>query len=64
MNLNGTLTTQLDFKYFTLRPNKFEEAYKYSRFLTFFSNDNYFNIEKECINSFNSFDKLLYVERC
>ncbi|CAD8170450.1 unnamed protein product [Paramecium pentaurelia] len=63
VNLNGTLTTDLDFKYFTLKPKNFEEAYKYSRFLTFFSNDNYFNADKECTNNFNAFDKLLYVER-
>ncbi|CAK76773.1 unnamed protein product (macronuclear) [Paramecium tetraurelia] len=63
VNLYGTLTTQLDFKYFTLKPRRFEEAHKYSRFLTFFSNDNYFNADKECTNNFNAFDKLLYVER-
>ncbi|CAD8131652.1 unnamed protein product [Paramecium pentaurelia] len=63
VNLYGTLTTQLDFKYFTLKPKKFEEAQKYSRFLTFFSNDNYFNADKECTNNFNAFDKLLYVDR-
>lgn len=63
VNLYGTLTTQFDFKYFTLKPQKFEEAQKYSRFLTFFSNDNYFNADKECTNNFNAFDKLLYVDR-
>ncbi|CAK81587.1 unnamed protein product (macronuclear) [Paramecium tetraurelia] len=63
VNLNGALTTELGFKYFTLNPKKFEEASKYSRFLTFFSNDNYFNVDKECTNNFNSFDKLLNVER-
>ncbi|CAD8086890.1 unnamed protein product [Paramecium sonneborni] len=63
VNMFGTLTTQLDFRYFTLKPKTFEEANKYSRFLTFFSNDNYFNADKECTNNFNAFDKLLYVER-
>jgi hypothetical protein len=46
-----------------LRPATFKEANKYSRFPTFFTNDTYFNIDKECSNNFNSFDKLLYVER-
>lgn len=38
-------------------------ASKYSRFSTFFSSDNYFSADKDCVNLFNSFDKLLNVVR-
>ncbi|CAD8131562.1 unnamed protein product [Paramecium pentaurelia] len=62
-HVNGILITQNDFELFNLQPDTFKEANKYSRIPTFFSTDNYFNIDKESPNSFISFDKLLNVER-
>ncbi|CAD8128132.1 unnamed protein product [Paramecium sonneborni] len=61
--MNGILITQSDFHYYTIQPEKFSEANQYSRFSTFFSNDNYFNADKESVNNFNAFDKLLPVDR-
>ncbi|CAD8070767.1 unnamed protein product [Paramecium primaurelia] len=62
-HVNGILITQADFDLFHLKPDTFKEANKYSRIPTFFSTDNYFNIDKESPNSFISFENLLNVER-
>ncbi|CAD8174722.1 unnamed protein product [Paramecium octaurelia] len=62
-HVNGILITQADFDLFHLKPDTFKEANSYSRIPTFFSTDNYFNIDKESPNSFISFENLLNVER-
>ncbi|CAD8127425.1 unnamed protein product [Paramecium sonneborni] len=61
--MNGILITSSEFHYFSIKPEKYSDANQYSRFSTFFSNDNYFNADKESVNNFNAFDKLLSVER-
>ncbi|CAD8209470.1 unnamed protein product [Paramecium octaurelia] len=63
VKMNGVLITSSDFHYFDILPEKFSDANQYSRFSTFFSNDNYFNADKESVNNFNAFEKLLPVER-
>lgn len=59
----GVLITHSDFHNYQLLPKKFNDANKYARFSTFFSNDNYFNADKDSLNNNNAFDKLLNVER-
>ncbi|CAK67878.1 unnamed protein product (macronuclear) [Paramecium tetraurelia] len=63
VKMNGILITQSDFHHFNILPQKFSDANQYSRFSTFFSNDNYFNADKDSVNNFNAFEKLLPVER-
>ncbi|CAD8211790.1 unnamed protein product [Paramecium pentaurelia] len=63
VKMNGILITSSEFHYYDIIPEKFSDANQYSRFSTFFSNDNYFNADKESINNFNAFEKLMPVER-